>query len=41
MADPRFTEIEARLKALEDAVFKPAKPAKDEAPAKPPAKKKG
>ena len=39
MADPRFAEFEARIKALEAAVFKPAKPAKDEAPDKPPAKK--
>lgn len=36
MADPRFEEFEARLKKLEEAVFK--KPAKTEAAA-PPARK--
>ena len=39
MADPRFADFEARIKALEAAVFKTAKPAKDEAPSQPTAKK--
>ena len=30
--DPRFAEYEARLKALEDAVFKSAKPEKPKTP---------